>query len=234
MARIARVVAVGMPHHVTQRGNGRRDAFFTDQDRAVYLRTLAEYSGRYELKLLGYCLMRNHVHLIAAPEKPDSMARALGRTHADYARWLHVKHGSNGHLWQSRYFSCPLDAGYLWQALRYVEMNPVRAGLVERAWNWRWSSAQAHVREQAYVAWLEMAPWSEEYTAARWRAVLESSVGDEALTQRLREATLTGRPFGSPAFSEQLERELGRPMLAQGRGRKARAKPVGVAPGIGD
>jgi putative transposase len=108
-------------------GGSIRWGFFHDDDRRVYLHALAEYCGRYGVRLMGFCLMSNHVHFIAIPEHADAFAKAFGRTHNDYARWLHVRQRQIGHLWQNRFFSCPLDSGYCWAALRYVERNPVRA-----------------------------------------------------------------------------------------------------------
>ncbi len=133
MARFARVVAVGPPHHVTQRGNNRQVVFQSDQDRALYLKLLREQSARRRLSIWGYCLMDNHVHLIAAPLSEESLARALRQTHADYARYANVKRGAVGHFWQNRYFSCPMEDGHCWTALAYVERNPVRAGKVQEA-----------------------------------------------------------------------------------------------------
>ena len=133
MARLARVVAVGEPHHLTQRGNNRQQTFFDDHDRQTYCRLLGEQAQRAGIQVLGYCLMTNHVHLVAVPERADSFARGLGRAHYLYARALHERRGGSGHLWQNRFFSCPLDRDHLWTALRYVDLNPVRAGLVEEA-----------------------------------------------------------------------------------------------------
>ncbi|MDA0207457.1 MAG: transposase [Acidobacteria bacterium] len=108
MPRQARVVAVGVPHHVTQRGNNRQDIFLLDEDRRFYLETLAAFSQRYRLTLLGYCLMTNHVHLIAVPQRPDSLAQALGNTHQLHAQRFNRRYGRSGHAWQNRFFSCPL------------------------------------------------------------------------------------------------------------------------------
>ena len=141
MARFARVVAPGCWHHVTQRGNRRQTVFFSDDDRAVYLRLLGLECGRHGVRIAGYCLLSNHVHVVAIPSAEDSMAKAFGRAHVGYARWLNVRRGETGHVWQNRYFSCPLDERHRWEALRYVELNPVRAGLVKEASEYRWSSA---------------------------------------------------------------------------------------------
>ena len=134
---------------VASRDTAREDlpanGLFEDADRLCYLRLLRRYCTEYQLKLGGYCLMGNHVHLLAIPEREDSLARALGRAHNDYSRWVNLKRGKNpGHVWQNRYYSCPLEEQHAWEALRYGELNPVRAGMVQSAAGWRWSSAPAH------------------------------------------------------------------------------------------
>jgi putative transposase len=127
------VVAVGAPHHVTQRGNNRQKIFFSDSDRQVYLAFLAERCRKFGLTLLGYCLMPNHVHLIAVPARADSLARALGRAHYDYAVYFNHRKHHSGHVWQNRFYSAALDRDHLGTALRYVDLNPVRGRLLERA-----------------------------------------------------------------------------------------------------
>jgi putative transposase len=130
MPRVARVVIPGVPHHVTQRGNNRQDVFYTDDDRRHYLRLLGEQSHR----VLGYCLITNHVHLVVVPEHENSLARAIGRTHYLYTLYINRMHSRSGHLWQNRFFSCGLDEKHAYCALRYVELNPVRARIKQRAW----------------------------------------------------------------------------------------------------
>jgi len=137
MPRTARIVIPGCPHHVTQRGNNRQPVFFTDADHEHYLELLCEQSERFGLAVEAYCLMPNHVHLIATPEREDSLAKAVGRTNLYYTRHIHALHGRCGHLWQDRFFSSALDDEYFWNVLIYVERNPVRAKLVRRPWRWR-------------------------------------------------------------------------------------------------
>ena len=138
------MVAVGAPHHVTQRGNNRQKIFFSDSDRHIYLAFLAERSRKFGMTLLGYCLMPNHVHLVAVPARADSLARALGRAHYDYAVYFNHRKLHSGHVWQNRFYSAPLDRAHLGTALRYVDLNPVRARLAQTAVDYRWSSARAH------------------------------------------------------------------------------------------
>jgi putative transposase len=132
MARFVRAVAVGVAHHITQRGIDRRRVFFSDADRRTYLECLATYAAQARMRILAYCLMQNHIHLVAIPDEPHSLAVALRRAHGRYALYLNARRQRVGHLWQNRFYSCALDERHFWVALRYVERNPVRANLVTR------------------------------------------------------------------------------------------------------
>ncbi|MDH3970238.1 MAG: transposase [Rhodospirillales bacterium] len=206
MARFARVVVPGVPHHVTQRGNRRLETFFNDGDYRAYLDLLAEHCAAAEVAVWAYCLMPNHVHLILVPGDEDGLRRALGEAHRRYTRRVNFREGWRGHLWQERFHSFAMDEGHLLAAARYVELNPVRAKLKRRARDWRWSSARAHLagRDDALVA---VAPLLE--LVPDWRAFLAGGLEEEAL-EALRRHTRTGRPLGSPAFLEALEARLGR------------------------
>src|ERR1700682_3777403 len=137
MARLARVVIPGHPHHVTQRGNGRARAFFEDADYALYRNLLAEYCRAAEVEVWAWCLMPNHVHLILVPSDADGLRRALARVHRRYAGFIHARRRRTGHFWQGRFGAVAMDEAHLVAALRYVSLNPVRARLVERAQGWR-------------------------------------------------------------------------------------------------
>ncbi len=202
MARMTREVFVGVPHHVTQRGNGRQDIFFCERDRSVYLDTLFDYAERYSLRVCGYCLMTNHVHFVVIPMRLESLARVFGRTHSDYARYRNVCRSTCGHFWQARFYSCPIDQRHLWQALGYVERNPVRAQMVVQAEEYAWSSARAHCFGDDLGGRLDLGAWNSFYTGERWREVLRASVGNEAMEERIREATRTGAVFGRSISSQ--------------------------------
>ena len=146
MSRVARVVVPGFPHHVTQRGNRGADVFEVDDDRRAYLRFLKQYADRHGLAVWAYCLMTNHIHLVVVPEREDSLGPALRDAHTVYALYFNTRTELSGHVWQGRFHSCPMDESHLWAAVRYVERNPVRAGLAERAEKYPWSSAAAHCR----------------------------------------------------------------------------------------
>ena len=143
MARLPRVVIADVPHHVTQRGNARQVILGDDADRSAYLELLRQYCELYSLSLLGYCLIPNHVHLIVIPRTSEALWQTLKQTHGRYAWYWNARWSSTGHVWQGRFYSCPLDDSHLWAALRYVELNPVRAGMVSAAQQWPWSSAPA-------------------------------------------------------------------------------------------
>ena len=138
----------GCAHHIVQRGNNRQDVFFVDDDRRVYLDLLAEQAARYGLAIEGYCLMSNHVHLVAVPQSEEALAQAVGRTHFRYTQYINRFRKRSGHLWQGRFYSCALDTRHFWTAMKYIELNPVRARLCRKPWRYAWSSAAAHRRDQ--------------------------------------------------------------------------------------
>ncbi len=225
MTRISRVVASGIPHHVVQRGNRRQPVFFSDDDRLLYLRLLKKYGDDADLSYWAYCLMDNHVHLVAVPRFEESLARTLGAVHWKYSVIINAREGWRGHLWQGRFFSCPLDGPYLLAAMRYVEGNPVRAGLVSRAEDYRWSSARAHVFKERDMLILECPIQSEIKNWADFLATVSPKNDDKAL----RRNTMTGRPVGEARFIEELERMTGRVLKESKRGPKSRIvdrKPV--------
>lgn len=228
VARIARAVLVGVPHHVTQRGNGRRPVFFTDHDRQIYLDALFDYAVRYSVRVWGYCLMTNHVHFIVVPETEAGLARTFGRAHADYARYANVAQRGSGHFWQARFFSCALDQDHAWKALAYVERNPVRAGLAGVAEEYEWSSAAAHCAEDDMDGRLDLGEWAGRYNGQRWREALKLGVNAEAWEERIREATRRGLPFGSDQFVEQMSKSAGRDLKVRPPGRPRKERPVGA------
>jgi putative transposase len=138
---------IRVPHHITQRGIDKCVTFSGEEDRQTYLRLLRDNLGDAEVRLLGWCMMTNHLHLIAIPGREDSLAILFRRVHGRYAQYYNARSGRTGHLWQNRFFACSLGVSHLWTALAYVERNPVRAGLVATGGEYRWSSAPAHLTE---------------------------------------------------------------------------------------
>ena len=221
MARIARVVVAGVPHHVTQRGNRRMDVFFTDEDRQAYLDLLREYGEKHGVTYWGYCLMTNHVHLIAVPKREGSLARGIGWAHQAYTRRINFRENWRGYLWQGRFFSCALDEAHAARALSYVENNPVRAKLAARAEDWPWSSAMGHVTGRPDG--LTVRPGFLDDSGA-WRGLLNRGMPAEEM-EALRTSTRTGRPLGTVRFVERIERALDRVLKRQKPGPMPKAHP---------
>jgi putative transposase len=216
MARLARVVAAGLPHHVTQRGNRRQQVFFGDDDYEAYRTLLAEGCRAAGVAIWAYCLMPNHVHLILVPSDADGLRAALGEAHRRYTRQVNFREGWRGYLWQGRFASFPMDEAYLLAAARYVELNPVRAKLTRRARDWRWSSTRAHLarKDDGLVTvrpLLDLVP--------DWRAFLSSGLS-ETEHKAIRAGERTGRPLGSARFTARLEKRLGRNLARQKPGPK--------------
>jgi putative transposase len=218
MARFARVVAVDIAHHITQRGNAKRFILDGDADREVYLNLLKESIEQHEISLIGYCLMSNHVHLVIIPRKADGMAAALKLTHGRYAAFWNAKHRSSGHVWQGRYYSYPLDREHLWRALRYTELNPVRAGLVAQAESWTWSSAAIHCGAAAVGGFLAMEPWKEQWSVSSWKEYLSAGETESEILS-VRQCTHTGRPLGTEEFVCDLEGSTKRRLAPRKGGR---------------
>ncbi len=227
MARFPRVVAVGFPHHLTQRGNRRQDIFDHDSLRLVYLHLLGDLARLYSLRLLGFCLMTNHVHLVAVPEFDHSMAMTMKYVHGRFAQFWNALAGATGHLWQNRFYSCPMEWPAVDRVLRYVELNPVRAGLVREASAYRWSSARAHHGEPDEFTLLDLDWWQERWTARAWAAFLGQPAEADCLA--IRRSTHTGRPLGSPAYVEELECRLGRALHPKPGGRPPKASTAQAA-----
>jgi putative transposase len=218
MARIARVVAPGMPHHVTQRGNRRQQTFFNDEDYLAYLELMSEWCSKYKVQIWAYCLMPNHVHLIAVPETKDGLNLAIGEAHRRYTRRINFREGWRGHLWQGRFSSFILDGSYLLACTRYVELNPVRAHMVKTPEAWRWSSARAHAKRKDDIL-VQTSPLLAMIKSP-WGKFL--SVDAQELEMELfRKHERTGRPMGDDAFIEKLERLMDRLLKPKKPGPKA-------------
>ena len=220
MPRIARVVAVGLPHHITQRGNYRQDVFTNPDDRRQYLAWIREYSIKYGLSILVYCLMQNHVHFIAIPNESDSLARTFNAAHMRYAQYFNKKLKQRGHLWQGRFYSCVLDEFHLMLAARYIERNPVRAGLVKKPWQWPWSSAIIHTNGKESRPFIELGDLFGimGMSCGSWEKYIDSAE-EENFLQRIRKHTFTGRPLGTMAFIERLQEKFSRRLYALPIGR---------------
>ena len=220
MARLARLVVPGLPHHITQRGNGRQRTFFADADYALYRDLLAENLKAAGVACWAWVLMPNHVHLILVPSDEDGLRRSLAPVHRRYAGIMHARRKRSGHFWQGRFGCAVMDESHLAAALVYVMLNPVRARLVGRAQDWPWSSARAYLRSVAdgltqTQPVLERIPDMGE--------MLKREADADAL-HRLRAAETIGRPLGEPGFLRRIERKTGRDLMPGKRGPKPKRR----------
>lgn len=224
MPRIARVVALDHPHHITQRGNYQREIFVDDIDREKYLSLMEAESARYGLKTLSYCLMSNHVHFIVVPEYEDSMGNVFKYVNMKYSQYYNSRIGMGGHLFQGRFHSCVMDEVYSIVCARYIERNPVRAGIVKNAWDWQWSSARAHCGLTAedpmgtnqlfeYIG-LDKGVWQD----------FLSQPDKQKDVLQIKEQTQNGRPLAGVNFVKKLEKQLNRPLTLKVPGRKKKGK----------
>ncbi len=224
MARLARIVIPDVAHHITQRGNRRMPVFFSDEDRRAYLDLIISACAASGTRCLAWCLMDNHIHLILVPTTPDGLRATLGEAHRRYTGRINHREGYHGYLFQGRFASYPMDDAHLMAAVRYVENNPVTAGLVSRAVDWPWSSARSHEAGRR-VAGDALTDVTALGTHVRnWRAMLShgleaADAGTEeaaAIEARLR----TGRPFGAPEWIKRQEATAGRALSPKKRGPK--------------
>jgi len=220
MPRHARAVFPGIPHHVTQRGNQRRDTFYESGDGLAYLSLLREHTHRHSIEVVAYCLMPNHVHLVLVPSTTEGLHRALKPIHGRYAQRVNRMRQQVGHLWQNRYFSSPLDSNHFANAVRYVELNPVRAGLSRRAEDYAWSSAAAHCGLM-HDPVVDERPRSSIFKGVDdWSGWLASGVPDECV-KLIRQNERQNLPCGSMEFVARLERIAGRSLTFRAQGKPA-------------
>ncbi|MEW6594181.1 MAG: transposase [Thermodesulfobacteriota bacterium] len=226
MPRIARIIAPGHPHHITQRGNNRATVFFDDEDRQTYLHLLATYARKHSVLIWAYCLMDNHIHLLAVPETETALARGIGLTNQVYTQYLNRKLARSGRVWQNRFFSCLVgNEQYLWAVARYIERNPLKAGLAKKPKDYRWSSAKAHLTG-ADGALPGLSSWLAPSERSAYAKFILTA--DDRMDEALRKATRTGRPFGSAGFVAMLESRLNQTLKPKRVGRPR--KEIGECP----
>src|SRR5688572_4197165 len=219
MARLPRLVLPGIPYHVTQRGNRREQTFFEEADYALYLDLLAQSAERAGAEIWCYCLMPNHVHIVLVPADEHGLRRTFAETHRRYTAFVNARSRWTGHLWQVRFGAVAMDEDHLAYAVRYVSLNPVRARLVERAEDWRWSSVAVHLAGK-YDKPVRVAPVLERY--GDFRTFLAQPADDDEAWRRLRMSETSGRPLGSEAWITAIETRTGRTLRPQKRGPKPR------------
>jgi len=221
MARLARVVVPDYPHHIIQRGNRRQQTFFNDEDYEAYIALMAEWCDKCGVEIWFYCLMPNHVHLIAVPQSEDGLRRAIGEAHRRYTRRINFREDWRGHLWQGRFSSFVMDNKYLQMAVRYIAMNPVKAGLSKRPEQYRWSSTAAYLtgKEDDLI---KRSGLNAKIT--NWPEFFRQGV-DSVLVEKMRRHEHTGRPLGSDNFVMKLEGILSRMLKPKKAGRPKKKVP---------
>ncbi len=222
MPRQARIVVPYHLHHVTQRGNYRQNIFEEDADRIYYLKLIEEYRNKYHNDIFAFCLMNNHVHFIIRPQNEKSLAGIFCRAHQRYSLYFHKKKNIKGHLWQERFYSCLLQGSHIETALRYVNRNPVRAGIVSDPWQYTWSSARAHMGEKYNL--VQLADIREYIPEVSWKSFLSEKENEETL-KSIRETTAKGLVLGTIEFVKELEEKLSRAFTLQPRGRPKSKRP---------
>ena len=216
MARMRRLVVPGYPHHVTQRGNRRQRTFFKNDDYAAYIELISQAKVNADVEVWAYCLMPNHVHLVVIPHQADSLADLFQEAHRQYTLRINARHRWTGHLWQDRFRSYVMDEQHLISAVRYIEMNPVKAKLCRLPGDWCWSSARAHLHG-TNDSLVRVAPLLQR--EPDWNSYLHDTDSDRAV-EDIHKHSSTGRPLGSNAFLRELEARTGRTLMPQKRGRR--------------
>ena len=222
MPRIARAVALGFPHPVVQRGNNKEKVFFNKEDQDKYLSLLKKYSDKWKSPILAYCLMNNHVHLLARPSKNESLYKMMQGITLCYTQYINRTYKRTGRLWESRYHSCIIDKEKdLWAVARYIEQNPVRAKIAKKAEDYTYSSAKAHICGTKDEILGEMLFEGRQRTD--YIQLMKANIKEEDINN-IRDYTRNGRPFGSESFVEKMEQKLDRIFKLRPRGRPKKGK----------
>ena len=217
MARIARIVIEEFPHHIVQRGNNRSKVFFAQQTRQKYLELLRQYAQDWNVSILAYCLMTNHIHLLVKPHQTVALYKMMQGVSQAYSKYINKKYRRTGRLWESRYYSCVVDKEkYLWAVARYIEQNPLRAKIVKQIENYFYSSAKAHILCQPDETLTEeLFPVDSRTDYIKF---VTAPVSEKEL-QKIRGTARTGRPLGNNKFIVRISKLLNRGLLKKVSGR---------------
>jgi putative transposase len=227
MGRLPRPIDDALVYHALNRGNNRGDVLVEDEDREAFLVALSRTRDRYPFRLFGYCLMTNHFHLLLRPEPGQTISRIMQSLTVAHTRRFHRHHKTSGHVWQGRFRSPVIqDDMHLLVVLRYIEANPLRAGMVADPADYRWSSYRCHGAGRddpllsGFPEWDEMGP-TEAERRRRWRMKVRGAQPTAEL-EALRRSLGSGRPFGAQEWAEVTAKRLGlvREPRAKGRPRK--------------
>jgi putative transposase len=224
MGRPPRTLGDDLIYHALNRGNNGQSVFEDDDDLNAFIDAIAKTQARYPFRLYGYCLMPNHFHVLLKPESGASISRIIQSITVAHAWRYHKRHASLGHVWQGRFKSPVIqEDDHFWTVLRYIEANPLRAGLVADPSDYRWSSYQAHALGKADPLLSEVPGWNdlggtEKQRRARWRTKVAGPIALDELNA-VRTSARMGRPYGSTAWTESIARKLGIPLAQRSRGR---------------
>ena len=224
MARLQRVVLPGYPLHMMVRGHNSQDIFTTDEEKKSYLEWLRDAAREYELAIHAYALMPNHVHILATPKTSLSASKVMQSIGRRYAQLFNLTHGSSGTVWEGRFKSCLIDPdAYFLMVQKYIEQNPVRAGLVQKPEEWAWSSYQHH-------AGSETIPWISDHSSywaiantpferqMAWQKTVLEPLGSNDI-EKVSKHLSYGWPLGSDVFLKQLASKTSRPLQPRLAGR---------------
>lgn len=216
MARQARIVIPETPHHIMQRGLNNDPVFFSKEDFKTYLDFLGQCCNSYSVSLISYCLLRNQIHMIAAPDHENGLARAMGEAHRLYTRYIHEKYERSGPLFQNRFYSYPMDEGATITTRRYIETLPLTLQITDKPENYLWSSARCRIKktDNPYLK-----PDRSFHGQHQWANHLDRGVEPDEVAQ-INTHLKTGRPCGGDNFLDRIEQKIGRSVRAQKRGRK--------------
>jgi putative transposase len=218
MARLARVVIPGLPHHVTQRGNGGQKVFFNEEDYALYRNLLINSCAKAKVSCWAWVTMPNYVQLILVPKDDDGLRAALAPVHRFYAGAINARRKRTGHFWQGRFGATVMDEAHLLEAFRHLLLNPVKALLVKKPEDWQWSSARTYLKGKG-DGLTDTGPMLSRFS--NMRALLSGNEDEEAVA-RLMKSESIGRPLGDARFLKKIEKQTGRSLAPQKRGPKPR------------
>jgi putative transposase len=227
MARLPRYIIPGQPQHIIQRGNNRQAIFASDEDFVFFRDALVEAAGRFGLEVHAYVWMTNHIHLLATPGREDSIGKTLQSVGRRYVAYFNARQQRTGTLWEGRYRATVVDTSrYFIALMRYIEQNPVRAGMVAVAGDYTWSSHRRYAMgvQDANTAWLvPHAEWAalglSSYARQESYRALFAAQSDAQELEQIRQSTHKGWALGDAAFAQWVEQQTDRPAASKGIGR---------------
>ena len=229
MARLPRLVIPGLPMHVVQRGNNRQATFFAEDDYCVYLEAIEKAIKKYSVDVHAYVLMTNHVHLLLTPYEDVGLARFMQAVGRRYVRYVNRVYQRSGTLWEGRYKSAVIDTdAYLLKCYRYIEMNPVRAGMVKRPGEYRWTSFHRNALGKsddvicAHAKYEELGKTDSDRQAV-YLTYFSTHLGDEDI-KAIRDGTVEQNAIGNDRFCEEIEQMLKRRIKLYSHGGDRKSK----------